>query len=180
MGERDAGLVQRVLEGDRAAFEALMAGHLQRAQALAGAVVGDPDAVEDIVQESFLRAYRKLGTLSEPAAFPGWLARIVHNEAVSWLRRTRRRPTIPLDHLDLGTADPDPDAERDRERMRRLEFALAELRPAYREIIALKYEARLSYEEIGETLGLSVPNVEKRLYRARQRLLELLGPTLDE
>lgn len=167
MSADDAILVARTLAGDRSAFEALVATHLRRAQALARVVVRDAAAIDDVVQESFIRAYDRLGSLSEPAHFPTWLGTIVRNEAVTWLRRHARHGQS-LESLQVTAPEPlevDP-------RLQRLTDAMAQLSPAYREIIALKYEADLDYAQIAETLGLSVANVEKRLYRARQALLE--------
>ena len=170
MSADDAILVERTLAGDRSAFEALIATHLRRAQALARVVVRDAAAVDDVVQESFIRVYDRLGSLSEPAHFPTWLGTIVRNEAVSWLRRHARRGQS-LENLDLAAPEPATDSEAD-VRLLRLRAAMTGLAPAYREILALKYEADLDYQQIAETLGLSVANVEKRLYRARQALLE--------
>lgn len=167
MSADDAILVARTLAGDRTAFEALVATHLRRAQALARVIVRDASSVDDVVQESFIRAYDRLGSLSEPAHFPTWLGTIVRNEAVSWLRRHARRGQS-LENQQIAAPEPhdvDP-------RLLRLQDAMTHLSPAYRDIIALKYEADLDYQQIAETLGLSVANVEKRLYRARQALLE--------
>ena len=171
MSSEDAELVLRTLAGERAAFEVLVAAHLRRAQALARAIVRDHAAVDDVVQEAFIRAYQQLGTLGTPAYFPSWLGSIVRNEAVNWLRRNARQ-SRPLDGAETPIA---PEAEEPDPRLAALAAALARLSPAYREIIALKYEANLDYQQIAETLGTSVANVEKRLYRARQALLDHLG-----
>ena len=170
MSADDAILVARTLAGDRAAFEALVATHLRRAQALARVVVRDATAVDDVVQESFIRAYDRLGSLSEPAHFPTWLGTIVRNEGVTWLRRHARRGQS-LESVDLVAPEAPVDPEADA-RLLRLRTAITGLSPAYREILALKYEADLDYQQIAETLGLSIANVEKKLYRARQALLE--------
>ncbi len=168
MSDEDAELVRRTLGGDRSAFEALMATHLARARAVARSVLGDDPAVDDVLQESFLRAYDRLGQLGELSTFPSWLCVIVRNEAVTWLRRHARTRSIGLDHAEEVAM-----RERDGEnpRLPTLRAALTGLSPAYREIIRLKYEADLSYEQIAESLGTTVANVEKRLYRARQQLL---------
>jgi len=172
MAEADAQLVTRALAGERSAFEALVAAHLARAQAVARAVLGDQAAVDDVVQEAFLRAYDRLGQLSDGAIFPYWLTAIVRNEAVTWLRRNAKRRSVPISEAD-GAVQP---VERDNEdrSLERLREALARLPTDYREILALKYEAGCDYHKIAETLGLSLTNVEKRLYRARQALLKLL------
>ncbi|MDA3963263.1 MAG: RNA polymerase sigma factor [Planctomycetota bacterium] len=177
MSEADASLVQRVLDGDRSAFEALMATHMDRVRAVAGSVVSDPEGVDDVVQEAFIRAYRRIGQLADYRTFPAWLARIARNEAISWHRRRKRRAAVPLDSIPLlpdTSHDHDDDNGVDEERLAKFNLALGKLRPAYREILALKYEAQLSYEEIAETLGTSMANVEKKLYRARQRLQKLM------
>jgi len=73
MSEVDAELVRRTLTGDRTAFEALVAAHLVRARAVARTVLRDEAAIDDVLQESFIRAYERLGQLSEAATFPSWL-----------------------------------------------------------------------------------------------------------
>ncbi len=170
MSDQDALLVQRTLAGERAAFDVLVAAHLRRAQALARVVVREESAVDDVVQEAFLKAYRQLAGLGVPAHFPAWLGAIVRNEAVTWLRRNVRPGRDGRDVATLQAVAPEP-AETD-PRLAGLRLALEQLSPAYREIIALRYEAGLDYQAIAETLGISTANVEKRLYRARQAVLE--------
>ncbi len=177
MSEEDAELVRRTLGGDRSAFEALMASHLARARAVARSVLGDDPAVDDVLQESFLRAYDRLGQLGELGTFPAWLCVIVRNEAVSWLRRHARTRATGLDHADEIASR---EREGENPRLPTLRSALEGLSPAYREIIRLKYEADLSYEQIAETLGTTVANVEKRLYRARQQLLTVMESRAQE
>jgi RNA polymerase sigma-70 factor (ECF subfamily) len=172
LSQDDAELVRRTMGGDRAAFEALIAAHLSRARAVARSVLGDDPAVDDVLQEGFLRAYDRLGQLGEPATFPAWLCTIVRNEAVTWIRRHARTRAVGIE----AAADaPQRDRDPENPRLAPLRAALATLPASYREIIVLKYDAGLSYEQIAETLGTSVANVEKRLYRARQRLLEGMG-----
>lgn len=171
MSDQDAELVRRTMAGERAAFEALVAAHLARTRAIARAVVGDQAAVDDVVQEGFLRAYDRLGQLTEPATFPSWLGTIVRNEAITWLRRNVRNRALSLDQVDPGTDDHE---RPDNPQLERLRQALPRLSPAYREILALKYDAGCDYDRIADTLGISVQNVEKRLYRARQALLKLM------
>lgn len=169
MSEVDADLVRRTLAGDRSAFEALVTAHLPRAQALARALVGEHQAVDDIVQEAFLRAYDRLGQLADPSGFAAWVAAIVRNEGYGWLRKQARRRNVGLD-----AAPPTRPAESEDPALDRLRAALVRLPADYREILALKYEAGCDYETIADTLGTSVANVEKRLYRARQALIRLL------
>jgi len=183
MAQQDAELVERVLDGDRVAFEALMAAHLERVRAIAGSLLGNDPQVDDVVQETFLHAYRRLGQLHEPASFPSWLARIARNEAVNLLRRKQRQRRTGAVSLAAVAEQPAEDHQEEEqqqaERLKMLDAALADLQPSYREIIALKYDADLSYEQIAETLATSVANVEKRLYRARQKLLQLMGESIE-
>ena len=176
MAEADAELVGRALGGDRSAFEALVSLHLQRARAVARGVLGDDQAVDDAVQESFMRAYNHLGQLGDPATFPAWLCTIVRNEAVTWLRRNARVRSVDDEQLKEVAQR---EAEVENPLLERLRTSLKRIPPQYREILALKYEAGLDYDRIAESLGISVANVEKRLYRARQALLALM-PELGE
>lgn len=171
MSEVDAQLVQRVLEGDRSAFEALMSMHILRARAVARSVLGDDPAVDDAMQEAFMRAYDHLGQLGEPSTFPAWLCTIVRNEAVTWLRRNARVRTVTI---EMAHEQPNAEPQAENPLLERLRGSLGKISPQYREILTLKYDANLNYDQIAASLGLSVANVEKRLYRARQALLQLM------
>lgn len=185
MSDLDAELVKRVLNGEQAAFEALVTRHIVRAQAVARGVLGNDPAVDDVVQESFLRAYRRLGQLSQPAQFPSWLGTIARNEAISWLRRNRKVKQIDVDQTQVAAPEEEDLSDADRHersvQARRLRYSIDRLKASYREIINLKYDAGLSYDEMADTLNTSVANVEKRLYRARKALQkELLKTTVQE
>lgn len=174
MSEADAELVQRVLSGERSAFEALVARHIARCQAVARSVLGNDPAVDDVVQEAFMRAYNRLGQLAQPAQFPSWLATIARNEAITWLRNQKNKRSVTMENVVLIA----PEAEDESAQQRGedyingqlLRLTIGRLKDSYREIITLKYDAGLSYEEMAESLGTTVGNVEKRLYRARKAL----------
>ena len=173
MADEDAQLVERVRAGDRSAFEALVAMYLPRACAVARAVLHDVAATDDVVQESFIKAYERLGQLADPSDFPAWLTVIVRNQAISHLRQAMRHPTVPLDAVpepvDAVASSPD------NEPLERLRQVLPRLKPEYREVLRLRYEAGLDHPALAATLGISLANLEKRLYRARLALLELMG-----
>jgi RNA polymerase sigma-70 factor (ECF subfamily) len=128
------------------------------------------------LQEAFVRAYDHLGQLGEPSTFPAWLSTIVRNEAVTWLRRNARVRNVGI---EMAGEQPHQEARAENPHLEELRTALSKISRQYREILALKYEANLNYDQIAETLGLSQANVEKRLYRARQALLALM-PELGE
>ncbi len=184
MSDLDGQLVKRVLDGDKAAFEALVARHIARAQAVARGVLGNDPAVDDVVQESFIRAYNRLGQLAQPAQFPSWLATISRNEAISWLRKNKKAKQVDVDYVTLEAPEEEEDDVIDQEKMmqaRRLRSSIDRLKASYREIINLKYDAGLSYEEMADSLNTTVANVEKRLYRARKALQkEMLKTTIQE
>ncbi|NRA39898.1 MAG: RNA polymerase sigma factor [Planctomycetes bacterium] len=174
MSEADAELVQRVLDGERSAFEALVARHIGRCQAVARSILHNDPAVDDVVQEAFMRAYNRLGQLSQPSQFPSWLATITRNEAISWLRRQKNKRSVGMENVVLVAPEADSEEEsqraEDKVKGQLLRITIGRLKDSYREIITLKYDSNLSYEEMAETLGTTVANVEKRLYRARKAL----------
>jgi RNA polymerase sigma factor (sigma-70 family) len=173
MSDADADLVERARSGDRSAFEALVAEHLPRLRAIALSVVHQPATADDVVQEAFLKAWTRLGQLSDAKGFPAWIARIARNEAITVLRRGQHQRAVELaeaEHAAPVQEDP-PDP-----RLAALREAMLGLKAEYREILALRYEANLDYVAMGMTLGISSANVEKRLYRARQALLAAMGP----
>jgi RNA polymerase sigma-70 factor (ECF subfamily) len=166
----DEDLVTAAIAGERPAYEALVAAWLPRVRAVVRAQLGDRPEADDAVQEAFVLAWRRLAQLSAPAAFGPWLMAIARNAAISWGRRISRSRLVAF--ADAG-AGPAAAAESAAEPAgdRGLARALARLSPAHREILHLKYEAGLRYEEIAATLGISTAAVEKRLWRARQALL---------
>ncbi len=167
----DEDLVTAAIAGDRAAYEALVAAWLLRVRAVVRAQLGDRPEADDAVQEAFVLAWRRLAQLSTPAAFGPWLMAIARNAAITWGRKISRSRLVaftdPVAGPAQAAADTTPEAGDDRG----LAAALARLGPAHREILHLKYEAGLRYDEIAATLGISEAAVEKRLWRARQALL---------
>ena len=175
MATLDPELVERAQSGDQAAYGVLAELVLPRLRAVVAGVLGHTSEAEDCIQEALLRGWKNLATLRDPKQFGSWLARIARNEAVTWLRRHRRRPTVQVAEHHW-TVDPGQDAleaEVD-PRARLLQEAMLSLRSNYREILMLKYDAQCDYQAIAETLNISVANVEKRLYRARQALQKAL------
>ena len=171
----DEELVTAHLDGRPGAFQDLYDRYRDRLVHFITRKTGDPDRAQDLVQEAFIRAHRALGSLSDPIAFPAWFGRIVHNEAITWLRRNRRRHQVAIEDEGrlVAPEDSGPDLAAE-ERGHRLRQALDKLRPAYRQILALKYEARLSYEEIAEVLDLPLGTVKARIHRARAMMKDKL------
>ena len=136
-------------------------------------VAGDQDLAEEIVQESLIRIWRGLHTYRGEAPIEHWIMRITHNTAVSTLRARREDPWDPgeLPEREVVSAERSALA---REDLRALTVAVRELDELSRAILALRELEGMSYEEIAETVEVSVGVVKIRLFRARARLREEL------
>jgi len=170
----DADVVAQVLAGDGEAFGTLIRRHGDPLRRYATRMLGSADVADDVLAESFIRAYRHLASCREPAQFRTWFFRIVANRCKSHLTRARREH-LPLEAGPplLATDDPAGDVERD-EALARVERALARLSPEKREAFLLKHVEGLSYEEMAARTGERVPALKMRVHRAREALLEEL------
>ena len=178
MKNNDAQLIQRVLEGDDAAFSALVKKYQRSVHALAWRKVGDFHIAEDITQETFLKAYQRLSTLKEPQSFASWLYVITANHCKAWLRKKRTwiqsLEETSSTQLERATYSGHIIAENERmteETQREVVKELLEkLQESDRTVITLYYLGGMTYEEISNFLGVSVGAIKSRLHRARQRL----------
>jgi RNA polymerase sigma-70 factor (ECF subfamily) len=162
----ESRLVQRAIDGDRGAFSDLAARHWRRLVALARSIVADLEA-EDVVQDALIKAWRKLGSLRDPASFGSWLTRIVANAAIA--RARRRRFFEPIDGVKVAAADSGIDSRIDISRL------LCKLAPRQRAVLHLTTFEGLSDREIGEALGIASSSVRAHRLRARRRLAVLAG-----
>ena len=177
----DVELIQRVLEGDDDAFSVLVKKYQKHVHALAWRKIGDFHVAEEITQDTFLKAYKRLETLKEPQRFASWLYVIAANRCSSWLRK-KRLWTQPLEkleetdnqHVQTGTYSGYVAAENERttaEAQRDIvKKLLAKLQESERTVITLHYFGEMSCTEIGTFLGVSANTIKSRLRRAQQRL----------
>ncbi|MFC1462186.1 RNA polymerase sigma factor [Verrucomicrobiota bacterium] len=159
-------LVRQTLAGDKDAFGSLVEAHQQVAFALACQQAPGRADAEDILQEAFLRAYRRLAGLRNPALFPKWLYSIVINVARE--RRRRHKPTVPIEsipELPGHTVDP-----AERAALQELLARIANLPPKYRIPLTLRYASGLKYGEIARQLGIGETAARSRVHRARTLL----------
>lgn len=190
-GESDEQLMLRVGQGDKGAFDEIVRRYTRRMVNVAYQIVGDRDLAEDIGQETFLRAYRSASRYREISKFSTWLYTIAINLCRNELRRRKFR-TYSLegmaerdddDKLRIDIADeklmPDVDFER-REVGRLVREAIAELPEKFKTPLVLRDIQELSYEEIGEVLGLPEGTVKSRINRGRLRVKEILKPLFEE
>jgi RNA polymerase sigma-70 factor, ECF subfamily len=162
----DGQLVRAALAGDSAAFTRLYERYGRLVHGLLLARVG-PDEVEDLVQDVFLTAWRRLDDLRDPAAFGGWIAMIARNRATDFHRRTAEFVELPDDLASPDTASAGADAR----------VALAAIRSlpdAYRETLILRLVEGLSGPEIAERTGLTPGSVRVNLHRGMKMLREKL------
>ena len=175
----DEKLARQAQRGDLAAFGALVRRHQARVFRAAVRVAGNRGDAEDACQEAFVRAFRALARFDPLRPFGAWVARIAINRALT--RASRRRPLRPLEEAE-SKADPAPSPEAraaKEEESDRLRRAVAELSPADRALLALRYDEDAPISEIAATLGIRENAVKVRLLRARERLLRLI-PTEED
>ena len=159
------------LDGDRDAFAELVRRYQQRVFRLAGRFFRRPEDVEDIAQETFLTAWRKLHTYAGKAPFEHWLTRVCTRCCYA---RLRQRPDPePLQNIDLPVAPGDPSAGIELERL------LARLKPADRMILLLLDGEGWSTAEIADRTGWTRTNVKVRAHRARARLRRIVEEDLE-
>jgi RNA polymerase sigma-70 factor (ECF subfamily) len=170
----DATLVARAREGDTRAFEALVRRYQRQLYQLALRMTGCSGDAEDVVQEVFLTAWRRLPEIRDDAAVSGWLYRTTINRCLNLLRRSR--PTAEFDETSQAQApaeDPQRAAEASQQ-VRALTAALARLPPTQRAVWLLREVHGRSYEEIADALATTSHAVRGRLARARVQLAELM------
>lgn len=180
-----ARLAVAAAAGSADAFRVIVERHQGSVYRLVARMVRDPALAEDIAQETFLKAYRALPGYDPRWKLSSWLLKIAHNATIDYLRRQRLETTpleagadpdagSPLDHLaDLSVLDADQRA-RGRALARDLQEALGDLDPSYRELLLLRFQEGLAYQEIAEVTGLPLGTVKVRLHRGRKRLGELM------
>ena len=141
-------------------------------------IVGDPALAEDLAQDTFVKAFRNLSAFDPTRRLSSWLFRIAHNTAIDALRRAKP-PLVPLHATADGSgidpaAPPVPDALEQADMRRALDSALEGVRPEYRAALTLRYEEGLSFEAIGEVLGIPEVTARSHVHRARKDLLQRL------
>jgi RNA polymerase sigma-70 factor (ECF subfamily) len=177
-------LVVAARDGDQLAFEQLVKATYAGTYTLAFRLTGDEEDARDVVQESYLRAYRGLKRFRGDAQFTTWLYRITANCASTHLgKRARHRHDELLDDSPLADTNPDidPEARSDATALReRLNVALRELPPRLRAVVVLRDVYDLPHEAIAAELGISESAAKVRLHRARRKLREHLYPLRGE
>jgi RNA polymerase sigma-70 factor, ECF subfamily len=188
----DERLVELARSRDEAAVQLIMQRHNRRLYRVARSVLNDDAEAEDVVQETYFRAFTHLDGFRGDAQLSTWLTRIALNEALGRLRR--RRVTVSLKDIDAindqGEArviylpaarqDSDPEAAAAQSEVRRLlEHAVDQLPASFRTVFVLRDIEEMSVEETASQLGLRPETVKTRLHRARRLLRQSLDRTLS-
>ncbi|MCB9791898.1 MAG: sigma-70 family RNA polymerase sigma factor [Alphaproteobacteria bacterium] len=176
----DQALVAATLDGSYQAFEELFRRYSDRVYGIALGMVRDDAEAQDVVQETFLNAFRKLHTFRQESPFRGWLFRIATNSALMRLRTRRRRPEVSLQVKSPGFQDDGhherpivdwsplaPKLMENKELGERLRASVDQLPDKYRVVLMLADYEHLSMKEIADQMEISVPAVKTRLHRAR-------------
>jgi RNA polymerase sigma-70 factor (ECF subfamily) len=186
----DAELVARIGRRDQAAFEILMRRYNGKLFRVARAIVKDDAEAEDALQDTYLEAYRRIGSFRGESQLVTWLTRIVINQALMRLRRQKRdRVVVPFSggrgesHETPEIADAriesPPDATMRAEVRRMLERRIDELPVAFRTVFVMREVEDLSVEETAASLSIPAATVRTRLFRARALLREALARDMD-
>ena len=181
----DAALVARAQAGDQGAFAALVNEYSRKIYRLAKNITQNDEDAEDVLQESFLKAYEHLSGFQGASKFYTWIVRIAVNESLMKLRKRKGDRFVSLDEpvetgedmvkREIAVWEDNPEQRYSREEMQQiLDEAVESLKPDFRTVFMLRDIEELSTEETAEALGISVPAVKSRLLRARLALREKL------
>lgn len=187
--QQDHALVQRVQRGDMAAFDQLVRKHQQRIGGLIGRYVNDWSECQDVAQETFIRAYRAIGSFRGDSQFYTWLHRIAVNTAKNHLVAGNRRP--PGDDVEVADAEQfdsgmhlrnhdTPEHELMRQQMEQTVMRAVEALPEeLRVAITLREVEGLSYDEIAQRMACPIGTVRSRIFRAREAIDVELEPLME-
>jgi RNA polymerase sigma-70 factor, ECF subfamily len=191
--DSDAMLVERTVAGDQRAFELLVIKYQRRIQRLIGRMVRDVDLVDDIAQETFIRAYRALPKFRGEAQFYTWLYRIAVNTAKKFLLELKRDPTVTTGAFGRSEEDDETFSAKNeptsdetpetllaaKEIANVVNLAMQALPEDLRQAITLREIEGLSYEEIAQLMACPIGTVRSRIFRAREAISAKVGPLLE-
>ena len=176
--EDDVQLIHKILSGDGEAFNRLVRKYEKRIHTHVWQKIGDFHHAEEITQDIFLQAYKKLSTLKDPHQFAGWLYAVTNRLCLDWMRK--QKPAMqsledtPVRAIDNLTYERYVSEQRESEatecRYETVEKLLAKLPESERTVMMLYYLSEMRAKEIGKSLGVSVNTIRSRLHRARKRL----------
>ncbi|MCM2252138.1 MAG: RNA polymerase sigma factor RpoE [Ramlibacter sp.] len=191
--DTDLMLVERTVAGDQKAYELLVLKYQRRIERLIGRMVRDTDLVEDIAQETFIRAYRALSQFRGEAQFYTWLYRIAVNTAKKALGDLKRDPLVSENAMRGGEEEDETSAVENeltsaetpetvlaaKEIAAAVNSAMEALPEELRQAVTLREIEGLSYEEIAEVMNCPIGTVRSRIFRAREAISARIKPLLE-
>lgn len=176
----DQFYIQKVIEGDSESFRFLVERYRDKAFSVAFSVLRNQVFTEDVVQESFIRAYRKIETFRGDAAFSTWLMRIVVNEAIKVLRKKKKEIEGHKELANVNEPQLNNSIKLMQKREQRIYIDKAMKQMPQREALVLQlyYLEDLSLKEMEEVMALKADHIKVLLYRARKRFYTLLEQEL--
>lgn len=174
----DLYFIGQVLAGNQNAFRHIVEKHKDHAFNLAIRICCNREEAEEIAQDAFVKAYKSLAQFKMKSSFATWLYRIVYNTSIS-LVRSRKKALLsiedfPADIIDFAGTNTNEEEAESEYRNAIVNFALQKLSEEERGLIGLYYYEELSIEEIGAISGISKSNIKVRLFRTRQKMLEII------
>lgn len=186
--DSDERLVEQAAKGDKDSYRQLVERYQARAFSIAYEVVKSKEDAEDVVQESFVKAYMSLGQFRGHSSFYTWLYRIVYNMAIDYRRKISRRGGDALSYNELASPDepgvaaavadsgPDPQMQLFRkEQAKRIQDVLSSISEEHRAVLMLREIEGMNYDEISRVVGVNKGTVMSRLHYARKKLQKALG-----
>jgi RNA polymerase sigma-70 factor (ECF subfamily) len=175
----DRQIIQAVLRGDTECFGQLVLKYQDRLFNGLARMLGSASDADDVLQESFLQAFRKLSTFRESSSFYTWIYRIAINAAINLRRRERRSLTLSdyaqfNERLTTGAEQSPARPLEQSEEIRELQESLNQLSDEHRNILVLREIEGMSYEDISAILDMPIGTVRSRLHRARMQLRDCL------
>jgi RNA polymerase sigma factor (sigma-70 family) len=174
----DIDIIKQVLSGNSHAFGTIVDRHKDKAYNLAFRICGNREEAEEIIQDSFLKAYRSLCNFRMTCSFATWLYRIVYNTAISQLRFRKKGALsledFPADATDFIGINPGEEDAESEYRNSLVNFALQKISDEERGLITLYYYEDMSTDDISTVTGISRSNIKVKLFRARQKMLEII------
>jgi RNA polymerase sigma-70 factor (ECF subfamily) len=178
----DVCLVQETLAGNQASFQLLVERYQGRLFALVRHYTRNPVEIEDVVQETFLKAFSRLDTFQHQSSFYTWIYRIATNTILDFMKRRGRSPVQSVEDPEMLTSvsrpSPrvsSPDSQMQREEIAEITHSILEGMPEiFRTVLVMREFEDMAYQDIADVLGISIGTVESRLFRARARFKDKL------
>jgi len=181
--DEEAALIRRTLAGDDDAFAEIIKAFNERLYALAVGVLRNGTAAEDVVQESFIKAYRNLSKFRQESSIYTWLYRITVNTAHNYIRKNVRNGAVDMEEVAPIIADPSPNPVQTaagNELADAVADVVKTLPERQREVFELHFFEHLTHREIGEMLGITEGAVKANYFHAIKKMQKALSPFLVE